>query len=113
MSEFDTLDLLTMMFSNKLRVGLKELQVTMQYPNVQEYDGDFNEYIPEKEIDNAISYCFNDNNSTEELLNRLQKDIELRLSIEKEYGIKALNKDGVNLGMEILKQRYLEETGLS
>lgn len=43
MNEFESLDLLTMMFSNKLRVGLKELQVTMQYPNVQEYDGDFNE----------------------------------------------------------------------
>ena len=113
MNEFESLDLLTMMFSNKLRVGLKELQVTMQYPNVQEYDGDFNEWLPENEIDNAISYCLNDINSTEELLNRLKKDIELRLSIEEEYGIKALNKDGVNLGMEILKQRYLAETGLT
>ena len=37
-----------MMFSNKLRVGLKELQVTMQYPNVQEYEGDFDQFLPEK-----------------------------------------------------------------
>lgn len=113
MNLFESLDLLTMMFSNKLRVGLKELQVTMQYPNVQEYDGDFNSYVPENEIDNAILYNLNDINSTEELLNRLKKDIDLRLSIEEEYGINALNKDGVNLGMEILKHRYLEETGLS
>jgi hypothetical protein len=34
------------------------------------------------------------------------------LAIEDEYKIKALNKDGVNLGMEIIKCRYLEETGL-
>ena len=102
-----------MMFSNKLRVGLKELQVTMQYPNVQEYEGDFDQFLPEKEIDNVLIYNLNDVDSTLELLNRCKKDIDLRLSIEDEYGIKALSKDGVNLGMEILKQRYLAETGLT
>lgn len=29
---------------------------------------------------------------------RCENDIKLRLNIEEEYGIKALNKDGVNLG---------------
>ena len=101
------------MFSNKLRVGLKELQVTMEYPNVLQYDGDFNSSVKQSDIDNVIFYNINDVNSTEELLYRCQKDIELRLSIEEEYHIKALNKDGVNLGMEILKQRYLAETGLT
>ena len=110
---FPSLDLLTMLWSSKLRVGLKELQVTMNYHNVEEYDGDFNQYIKPNQIDEAISYCFNDIESTAELLNRCNKDIELRLAIEDEYGIKALNKDGVNLGMEIIKCRYLQETGLS
>lgn len=109
---FPTLDLLTMLWSSKLRVGLKELQVTMGYHNVEEFEGDFNSWIPENQIDNVISYNINDINSTEELLNRCVKDIELRLAIEDEYKIKALNKDGVNLGMEIIKCRYLAETGL-
>ena len=65
------------------------------------------------QIDEVISYCFNDIESTTELLNRCVKDIELRLAIEDEYKIKALNKDGVNLGMEIIKCRYLAETGLT
>ena len=30
-----------MLYSQKLRVGLKEMQVTMQFHNVQEYEGDF------------------------------------------------------------------------
>lgn len=110
---FESLDLLALMFSNKLRVGLKELQVTMEYPNVLQYDGDFNSNVQLSEIEQVIHYCKNDINSTEELLYRLEKDIELRLSVEKEYRISALNKDGVNLGMEILKKRYLEETGLT
>lgn len=109
---FPSLDLLTMLWSSKLRVGLKELQVTMNYHNVEEYSGDFDAYLRNDQIDEAISYCFNDIESTEELLNRCKGDIDLRLAIEDEYKIKALNKDGVNLGMEIIKQRYLAETGL-
>ena len=89
------------------------MEVTLEYPNVLQYDGDFNQFCPVEDIDKVIEYNINDVNATETLLNRCQKDIELRLNIEKEYNIKALNKDGVNLGMEILKQRYLAETGLT
>ena len=109
-NNFETLDLLTMLFSQKLRVGLKEMQVTMKYSNVQEYDGNFEAPIPEEDIPKMIQYNINDVNSTEELLYICENDIKLRLNIEEEYGIKALNKDGVNLGMEILKTKYLEKT---
>lgn len=110
---FSSLDLLAMLFSNKLRVGLKEMQVTMQYHNVQEFDGDFNSYVRNDQIPDILQYNLNDIESTMELLNRCKGDIDLRLAIEDEYGIKALNKDGVNLGMEIIKCRYLQETGLN
>jgi hypothetical protein len=110
-TQFDTLDLLTMLFSQKLRVSLKEMQVTMKYKNVQEYSGSFKDYLLEKDIDEMIQYNKNDVDSTENLLYLCENDIKLRLSIEEEYGIKALNKDGVNLGMEILKVKYLEKTG--
>ena len=58
-----------------------------------------------------IKYNINDVDSTEELLYRCQKDIDLRLAIEDEYGVKVLNKDGVNIGMKIITQKYLEKTG--
>lgn len=107
---FLTLDLLTMLYSQKLRVGLKEMQVTMQYPNVEEYSGDFNQPLPDSEIDNMLAYNLNDVLSTEALLNKCKADIELRISIENEYGIEALSKDGMTLGMEIIKHKYLEAT---
>ena len=47
---FKDLDLLTMMFAQKLRGGLKSLQVTMEYDNVEEYDGDFNRPLPEEDF---------------------------------------------------------------
>lgn len=108
---FPNLDLLTMKWSQKLRVGLKALQVTMEYKNVEEYYGDFERPLPKENIPDVLSYNLNDVDSTEELLNRCAKDIDLRLAIEDEYHISALNKDGVNLGMEIIKVRYLQESG--
>ena len=108
---FESFDLLTMLYSNKLRVGLKEMQVTMQYKNVQEFVCDWRADLPEKEIDSMIEYNINDVNSTEELLNRCKDQIDLRIAIEDEYKVRVLSKDGVNIGMKILTQKYLEKTG--
>lgn len=110
---FATLDLLTMLFSQKLRVGLKEMQVTMQFKNVQEYSGKFDEYLPVSEIDEMLKYNLNDVESTNELLNRCKKDIDLRVGIQKEFGVDVLSKDGMTIGTEILKTKYLEKTGKS
>lgn len=110
---FYSMDLLTMLFSSKLRVGLKEMQVTMNYKNVEEYAGDFDQYLPDSEIDNMIQYNINDVESTAELLNRLKDDVQLRLFIEKEYGIDALSMDSVKFGETLLLKKYCEQTKLS
>lgn len=110
---FDTFDILTMLYSNKLRVGLKEIQVTMQYPNVQEFVCDWTKPLPLEDFDSMIDYNINDIESTSELLSRCKKDVDLRIAIEDEYGVRVLSKDGVNIGMKILTQKYLEKTGLT
>ena len=110
---FDTFDILTMLYSNKLRVGLKEIQVTMQYPNVQEFVCDWTKPLPLEDFESMIDYNINDIESTSELLNRCKKDVDLRIAIEDEYGVRILSKDGVNIGMKILTQKYLEKTGLT
>nr|UVY43435.1 MAG: DNA polymerase family B [Bacteriophage sp.] len=110
---FDTFDILTMLYSNKLRVGLKEIQVTMQYPNVQEFVCDWTKPLSLEDFDSMIDYNINDIESTSELLNRCKKDVDLRIAIEDEYGVRVLSKDGVNIGMKILTQKYLEKTGLT
>lgn len=110
---FDSFDILTMLYSNKLRVGLKEIQVTMQYRNVQEFVCDWSKPLPIEDFDSMIDYNINDIESTSALLDRCKKDIDLRLAIEDEYGVKVLSKDGVNIGMKILTHKYLEKTGLT
>lgn len=108
---FESMDLLTMMFSSKLRVGLKSMQITMKYKNVQEYDGDFNRYLPSDKIDEMIGYNINDVESTCSLFNHLVEkgDIDLRLFIEKEYGFNALSMDSVKFGETLLAKKVCEE----
>lgn len=108
---FESFDILTMLYSTQLRVGLKEMQVTMQYPNVQEFVYDWDIPLVESKFDEMIQYNINDVESTSELLVRCKKDIELRIAIEDEYGVRVLSKDGVNIGMKIITQKYLEKTG--
>lgn len=108
---FESMDLLTMLFSQKLRVGLKEMQVTMQYKNVQEYEGDFTKPLSLEDIDKMIMYNINDVDSTYELLNKCKKQIDLRIGIQKEFGVDVLSKDGMTIGTEILKIKYLEKSG--
>lgn len=108
---FESMDLLTMMFSSKLRVGLKEMQLTMHYNNVLEYEGDFNDYVQPEDYSKIIEYNINDVNSTTCLFNKLvdKGEIDLRLFIEKEYGFNALSMDSVKFGETILAKKVCEE----
>lgn len=112
-NNFYTLDLLTMLYSQALRVSLKEMQVTMMYKNVQEFNCNWQIPLATTEIDSMIDYNINDVMSTYELLKRCEKDIKLRLNIEDQYNIKCLSKDGVNIGMQILAEEYMRKTGIS
>lgn len=107
---FNSFDLMTMIFSAKNRVGLKELEVTMGFYNVMEYEGDFSKNVPKDIKDKVIEYNQNDVLATGELLNLKKNDIELRLKLNEKYKINVLSKDNVNMGMEILKKEYLEKT---
>ncbi len=109
---FHSMDLLTMQFSQKLRVGLKTMQVTMHYKNVQEYDGDFDKALPVDEIDSMIAYNVNDVESTTELLYQLQGQIELRLFIEQEHGIDCLSMDSVKMAETFLLEEYSKRSGI-
>ena len=109
-NNFLTLDLLTMLYSQALRVSLKEMQVTMMYKNVQEFNVDWELPLAEHEIDEMIDYNINDVMSTYELLKQCQADIAIRVDIENKYNIDCLSKDGVGTGIELLKYEYLQKT---
>lgn len=110
---FYQIDLLRLLFSKELRVSLKELQVSMFYPNVLEMDVDWDKPIPVEDIDRLIHYCWNDVDSTEQVYLRCVKDLELRKEIESVWGIDCYSQDGMTLGVNILAKEYCDATGLT
>lgn len=103
---FYSFDLMTMLFSAKRQKSLKELQIILRYPNVQEYDGRFDQWLPDDKIDDMIEYNENDVDSTVFLLNKVKGEIDLRLLVEKEWGFDALSMSGVRFGEEILYREF-------
>jgi hypothetical protein len=77
-----------------------------------EMNHDWDKPIELADIDQLIKYNINDVLSTSELLTRCENDLKLRLDIETQYGISCLSKDGVGIGSEILKNKYLQKTQL-
>lgn len=113
-------------FDNKnRRVSLKRLEFEMDMENIEEMPIPFNKKnLTREEAVIVIKYCYNDVLSTYrfylitigETENSLYKDdnkIELRESLEEEFGIKCLNYSNAKIGDEIIKKFYCEEKHIS
>ena len=107
---FYSFDLMMMLYSAKQQKSLKEIEILLHMPNVQEYEGSFDMQIQERDIDAMIEYNVNDVEATETLLNKVKEDVELRLEVEKEWGFDALSMSGVRFGEEVLLRKTLDIT---
>lgn len=110
-NNYITVDIMRLMFSKGQRVSLKELQVTMNWPNVLECELDFDKPIVKDNIPTIKYYCFNDVSSTKNLMIINRDRINLRISIQKEYGLKCLSKDDVRLGVDLFANFYEKDSG--
>lgn len=110
---FGQIDLMTLLASKALRVGLKSTQVTMCYKNVDEMTVDWDADLPEEHIDNLISYCYNDIDSTSYLLTFVKSDLALRKYITSEFNIQnCISKDGVGVGVDVFTKYICEYLNL-
>lgn len=107
---FYSLDLMTMLFSKKHRTGLKPVQITMDYSNVEDYSINFNNLIEEDNVDIINNVNLNDVLSIEYLMNKVKDKIDFRINIYETMGINVINSDDVNLGVDIVKINYLRDT---
>ena len=109
-------------YSNKnRRVSLKRLQFEMDLENIEEMPIHHNKKgMTYEDIKLTRMYCKNDVMSTYEFykitigdtdhpLYKGNNQIELRLDIEKEFGIPCMNFSDSKIGDEIIKKYYCEE----
>ena len=112
-------------FDNKnRRVSLKRLQFEMDLENIEEMPIHHNKKgMTYEDIKLTRMYCKNDVMSTYEFykvtigdtnhpLYKGNNQIELRLDIEKEFGIPCMNFSDSKIGDEIIKKYYCEEKNM-
>lgn len=100
-----SIDLMRLLFSKKLRVGLKELECSLQHDNVQDFEV-FDRALTPEEKKELIEYNINDCRATKLVLQKSMEALQLRRWMQKEYGIDAFSMDGVNGGVKILEIMY-------
>jgi len=110
-NNYKSIDLMTHLFSKALRVGLKELEVTMNYENVQELPIHYTKTLTEEEKLEVLDYNLNDCKATKLLCQKCKESLNLRTAILKEFGLECYSKDGVRTGVDLLLKLYCERTG--
>jgi len=109
--KYESIDLIRMLFSKKLRVGLKELECSLHHNNVEELP-----YLPgstlnKQQKDKVLEYNINDILATKLVLKNSADDLKLRVWAQKSYGVKGYSMDGVALGMKVFEKLLIDRLG--
>lgn len=101
----DTIDLIEVTPSF---VGLKAYGARMHMPHLQDMPIHHNEFITVDQEPVLLDYCHNDVDTTEELTNRLEGQIMLRIDMSRQYGVDMRSKSD----SQMAEQAYITSMGL-
>lgn len=89
-------------------VGLKAYGARMHMPKLQEIPLAHDEMVPPGQEPLLLEYCHNDVETTEELLNQLEKEVLLRVEMSRRYGVDMRSKSD----SQMAEQAYITSMGL-
>lgn len=94
------------------RCGLKWLQFSIDWPNVQEMPLDHTHYVTKlSEIQEIESYCINDVRSTKKILHLSKPLLDVRRNIRAKYGLNCYSFSNTKMGSELLLKLYCNSVG--
>jgi hypothetical protein len=85
--------------------------VTLKWKKLQDLPFTPEEKIPTTMMDEVIKYNFNDVIFTKHLAQHVGDQLNLRVGIEKQYGLNVMSRDGVSTGVSLLLRLYSNKTG--
>jgi hypothetical protein len=86
-------------------VSLKTYGARMNMPVIQDLPFHHDSSIDESQYATILKYCYNDLDTTAELYNRLQGQLQLRLEISREYGFDARSKSDSQVAEQMFMKR--------
>ncbi len=112
MDGIDSIDVMTLLASSKLRVSLKHLQVKIKWHNVLDFEVDWTKPLDPSRFDGCEEYCVNDVLSLKAVTQTLTKDFKLREYIMDKYKLDCRSMDGVMIAETMLCQHIADNLGL-
>ena len=102
-------------WDNKAKMsGLKWIQYSMDWENVEEMPHLHNEPVTDlEELQEIIDYCINDVRSTKEIFNHSKEQILLRQTLTKEYNIDLYSASEPRISKELFLHFLEQKTGIS
>jgi len=107
----ESIDIMTMLASSKLRVSLKHLQVIIKWDNVLEFEVDWNKELDESLFDECIEYCINDVLSLKAVCDNLKSGFELRDYVYETTGLDCYSRDPVKIAEYTMSKVIGESQG--
>ena len=108
--DWDHIDLINVAFGT---ASLKIYGARLGSKLLQELPIHFDNFIMPDQIEELEDYCVNDNIVTSDLYHDLERAIELRSEMSKEYGIDLRSKSDAQIAEHVIKSQYKKATGIT
>lgn len=93
-------------------VGLKTYAGRIHAPYMQDLPYDFYTVLDENQMDNVLSYCWNDTNNTRLLAETLKKQLELRTEMSFKYQTDLKSKSDAQIAEAVIGRQLYWEYGI-
>ena len=108
---FKSIDLMKLLGFDKLKIGLKNLMVKMNWHIIQDLPYKYDSILEPDEWKEVIKYNLNDVLFTNELCIKCSPELNFRFGLEKIYNLDLLSSSNANLGDKLLNKLYAEKSG--
>lgn len=112
-THYKSLDLMSLMAFDKLKVGLKQVSVNMKWHKIQDLPKKFDEVVEKEEVEEILKYNENDVLITLELLNKVIDEVKLRYSVSKQYKVDVMSSSRSEIADKIMSKLYEDKSGIS
>lgn len=112
-SYFKSMDLMSMMYFDKKRIGLKKVAVAMKWPKIQDLPKPFYEEVYQSEVSDILLYNRNDVLITKQLAIEQKDELQIRIDIGKLYGMNLMSTSRSGMADKLMSKFWEEETGQS
>ena len=101
-------------FDNKARAtSLKWIEFALKWDKLQDLPLPYYHVVEESEIEEIIQYNLNDVLATNEFFKHSIKEVKMRASLSKEYGLDLMNANDPKIGSEIFASILSKEMGIN